>query len=247
MDVAAIIPAYKPDMRLKSHVESLLSNGFSKVVVIDDGSPSASSAVFDSIADIGGCVLLRHVANRGKGAALKTGFSWVAENMPGVAGVVTCDADGQHRSADCLSVAKAMLSGPRGLYLGTRNFSLAGVPFRSRFGNFWISVFFWILHGTWLADTQTGLRAFRREDLTGMASVRGERFDYEMEMLCAASCERLPIKAVSIETVYEPGNPTSHFSPIADSLVICKVVFAAFLRYVLCRRKAFSCVKGEKP
>ena len=231
MDVAAIIPAYKPDMRLKRHVESLLERGFASVVVIDDGSPVEFRSVFDSLADIGRCTLLRHEVNRGKGAALKTGFAWFSENLPDTAGVVTCDADGQHRPEDCETVAKAMLGGARGLYLGVRDFTSAGVPFRSRFGNFWISVFFWLLHGTWLGDTQTGLRAVCREDVEAMASVPGDRFAYEMEMLCAASRKHLPILPVPIATVYESGNPTSHFSPIGDSFVICKVVFADFLRY----------------
>ena len=231
MNVAAIIPAYKPDMRIRRQVEALLERGFARVMVIDDGSPSECAPAFDSLAGIDRCTLLRHAANRGKGAALKTGFSWIAENLPDVAGVVTCDADGQHRPEDCEAVAKAMLGGARGLYLGSRDFSSAGVPFRSRFGNFWISVFFWLLHGTWLGDTQTGLRAICREDIAGMALVKGDRFDYEMEMLCAASRKRLPILPVPIETVYESGNPTSHFSPVGDSFVICRVVFADFLRY----------------
>ena len=231
MDVAVIIPAYKPDMRLKRHVEALLASGFCKVVVVDDGSPAEFRPVFDSLAEIGRCTVLRHEANRGKGAALKTGFAWVAESVPDVVGVVMCDADGQHRPECCVAVAEAMLAGARGLYLGCRDFSSAGVPLRSRFGNFWISVFFWLLHGMWLGDTQTGLRAFRREDLEFMASVPGDRFAYEMEMLCAASRSRLRMAKVHIETVYEPGNPTSHFSPISDSFVICKVVFADFLRY----------------
>ena len=83
MDVAAIIPAYKPDARLRRQVEALLERGFARVVVIDDGSPDEFRPAFDSLADIGRCTLLRYEVNRGKGAALKTGFACKGEEQTG--------------------------------------------------------------------------------------------------------------------------------------------------------------------
>ena len=218
-------------MRLARHVKALLEHGFANVVAIDDGSPSEFRTVFDALSGIGGCTVLRHESNRGKGAALKTGFAWVLERLPDVAGAVTCDADGQHTPEDCAAVAKAMLAGPRGIYLGCRRFSTAGVPLRSRFGNFWTSVLFWVFHGTWLADTQTGLRAFRREELKMMSDVPGDRCGYEMAVLCMASRAGIRMRTVPVATVYERGNPTSHFSPLGDSLEVCGVLLADFMRY----------------
>ena len=64
-----------------------------------------------------------------------------------------------------------------------------------------------------------------------MLGVAGERFEYEMGALCAASRAGLPMVAVSIETVYEDGNSGSHFSPLRDSIRIYRVMFGDLLRY----------------
>jgi len=231
IDAAAIVPSYQPDRRLLECVDGLLAAGFSRIVVVDDGSDPEKRQFFDEVAAKEGCVVLHHPENRGKGAAVKTALVWTAENLPGVAGFVTCDSDGQHRPADCVAVAEAMLNGQRGVYLGTRDFSSAATPLRSRFGNFWTSVFFWLVHGVWLRDTQTGLRAFRIGDAAFLAGVAGDRFEYEAAVLCEAARHRVPIVQVPIETVYMDGNSSSHFCPLRDSVVICRVVLGSFFRY----------------
>ena len=217
-------------MRLARHVKALLEHGFANVVAIDDGSPSEFRTVFDALSGIGGCTVLRHESNRGKGAALKTGFAWVLERLPDVAGAVTCDADGQHTPEDCAAVAKAMLAGPRGIYLGCRRFSTAGVPLRSRFGNFWTSVLFWVFHGTWLADTQTGLRAIPMRFLSRFTAIEGERFEYETNMLLKMKRRGIGFVEQSIETVYEDENLGSHYNAVKDSWRIFRIMIKDLLQ-----------------
>ena len=96
-DVAVLIPAYQPDESLVALVEELRAH-FVHVVVVDDGSTVGA----ESFASVRPRVdaLLAHERNRGKGAALRTGFAWIREYLPHVEGVVTADADGQHKVAD---------------------------------------------------------------------------------------------------------------------------------------------------
>ena len=177
LPVLAVMPAYRPDARLADRAAALLAAGFAGVVAVDDGSPEECTPHFDALAALGGCNVIRHDTNKGKGAALKTAFAHVHETRPDVSGVVTVDADGQHAPSDCRRVADAFLAAPESLVLGTRDFSLHHVPFRSWWGNNWTSVLFAMLYGRRVPDTQTGLRAFPRGMLPLLAAVPGSGYE----------------------------------------------------------------------
>lgn len=164
-DAVVLIPSLEPDERLSRYVAALLEKGFEHIVVVDDGSGPDYRPIFDALAAMPGCEVARHEVNRGKGAALKTGYALIAERFPACSGVITADADGQHTVEDVWRLAEALTRGGRKLYLGSRDFSLPHVPKKSRYGNWITSGVFRLFYGQWLPDTQTGLRAFRREEL----------------------------------------------------------------------------------
>ena len=213
---AILIPAYRPDGKLVELLDGLRPR-FKSIVVVDDGSDSGGG-VFKEAAGRGATVLA-HERNRGKGAALKTGFRWILENLPECEAVVTADADGQHRPDDIARVAEAALSNPRALTLGVRAFT-GKVPLRSRFGNWWTRQFFFLMTRLRVLDTQTGLRGIPAALLPRMLEIPGDRYEYEMAMLADARHHPAPPVQVPIETVYVAGNESSHFSPLRDSLRI---------------------------
>lgn len=102
-----MIPAYEPSGRLAALLEELVLGWPGPIVVVDDGSSTSCSVVFDRARALGATVLV-HGLNRGKGAALKTAFSYLLEQVPTVAGAVTADADGQHLPADIRAVAREL-------------------------------------------------------------------------------------------------------------------------------------------
>ncbi|MFT4214702.1 MAG: bifunctional glycosyltransferase family 2/GtrA family protein [Microbacterium sp.] len=102
-----LIPAFEPDARLVALVRELAADG--PVVVVDDGSGRRFADVFAQAA-AAGALVCTHPRNRGKGAALRTGFAFVAQTWP-AADVVTADADGQHTPADIRRVAAAIGAG----------------------------------------------------------------------------------------------------------------------------------------
>lgn len=210
-DLTVIIPAYDPDETLVGIVREL-ADAFPRILVVDDGSDSGRN-VFDAVRALGATVLV-HPQNRGKGAALKTAFRHVLERLPEAAGAVTVDADGQHLAKDVRRVAAA--AEPGILTLGARSFAGA-VPFRSRLGNLWTRGEFRLLTGATVSDTQSGLRALPRELLEEALAVPGERYEYEIAALVAFA-KRGCVKELPITTVYAPGNPTSHYRPLADTV-----------------------------
>ncbi len=227
-----LIPSLEPDGRLPAYMRQLLEAGFTRAVVVDDGSSQQYQPIFEELAAMEGVTVLHHEVNRGKGCALKTGFTYIRDHIPEASGVITADADGQHTVPDCWKLAEALIADRRVLYLGSRDFDLPNVPPKSRFGNKTTSTVFKLLYGQWLPDTQTGLRAFRREDLQFMIDVPGERFEYEMQMLIACARAKMDMVPITIETVYENENEGTHFHPIRDSYRIYKVILGNFIKFM---------------
>ena len=222
--ILAVIPAFEPDERLVRLVRQLLPE-LPRILVVDDGSVRAT-AIFKTLQEISGVRCLRHERNRGKGAALKTAFAEVLSSFPDVTGVVTADADGQHLPDDIIRVARSLSENPNQLTLGVRTFD-KDIPFRSKLGNLWTVAEFRLLTGQPIRDTQSGLRGIPRMLLPELVSLPGERYDYEIRMLMKAA--RLPngIIQLPIASVYEPGNGTSHFRPLADTFSTQRALFAA--------------------
>lgn len=222
-----LIPAYKPDeslVRLAQQITEL--DAHAEILVVDDGSGSTYVPIFTELA-IRGVTIITHPANRGKGAALRTGLAWARTHRPDQI-VVTADADGQHLPRDILRVGaktERMASiGTRALVLGVRTlpdtrakFTEPTVPLRSRVGNALTVGFFTLATGTRIADTQTGLRGFTTQMIDWALSLRGDKYEYEFSMLLRASRAGVELIELPIVKVYEPGNPSSHFRPIRDS------------------------------
>lgn len=227
-----LIPSLEPDERLPAYIQKLSESGFGHIVIVDDGSSEAYQPIFKEVEGVDRAVVLHHDVNHGKGVALKTGYKYILDNLPDVAGVITADADGQHTVPDCIRLAEEIGKGEKALYLGSRDFSLENIPPKSRSGNKITSVVFKLLYGQYLPDTQTGLRAFRREELPFMINVEGERFEYEMKVLIACSRAGIPMIPVTIETIYENENKGTHFHPIKDSWKIYKVILGSFFKFM---------------
>lgn len=216
-NIYIVIPAYEPDEKLTAVVEELYNETDCKLIVVNDGSGEDKRAVFESIK--GRAVLLEHEHNRGKGAALKTAFAYIKENVSGSYGVITADADGQHKTADIMRIADALEAHPDRLIMGCRKFT-GDIPFRSRFGNNMTRAVFRFAAGVVVSDTQTGLRGFSGKLTDFMLGLSGERYEFEMNMLLEAAREGIAFFEVPIETVYINDNKSSHFKPVRDSLRI---------------------------
>ena len=224
-EIVIVIPSLSPGEELIDYVKGLIKYGFTNIVVVNDGSDVEYDAIFDSLATYKQITLLKHSVNKGKGAALKTAFNYLKNNKQRVKGVLAVDSDGQHLPEDCINIAKQMLGGERGLYLGCRDFNNPNVPWKSRTGNKLTSFFFKILYKQELSDTQTGLRGFLVDDLDLMINTSGERYEYEMEQLIKASLNKLKLICIPIQTVYINNNEESHFRPLKDGLKIYKILF----------------------
>src|SRR3989338_1290449 len=152
--VFLVIPAYDEAESVGKVLSSLKKAGFSRIIVVDDGSKDATAEV----ARNGGAVTISHIVNRGLGGALGTGIQ--AALRLGAEYIVTCDADGQHAPEDVEKVALSLSSGEADAVIGSRMLSPDGMPFYRRVGNFCLNIATFILFGVWVTDSQSGLRGF---------------------------------------------------------------------------------------
>ncbi|MBL8222941.1 MAG: bifunctional glycosyltransferase family 2/GtrA family protein [Bryobacterales bacterium] len=222
-----LIPAYQPGPDLPQLVRSILAETrgiINRAVVVNDGSNAKCDPIFEDVRTVEGVEVIANAINLGKGAALKYGFNHILSTDPSVTGIVTADADGQHLPKDIAETARAHASNPTALILGARAFQ-GEVPLRSRIGNSLTRAVFRIFTGLALSDTQTGLRVWPRAQCLEALRLPFNGYEFEFEHLVRAS--RSAIQEVPIATVYQAGNPTSHFNPVRDSLRI----YFVFLRY----------------
>jgi putative flippase GtrA len=225
--VIVLIPAFRPTDDLIALVEQLRSAPLCDAIyVVDDGSNNEPSRRIVDQAAQAGAIVLRHAVNLGKGMAIRTGLNMIAVSHPNAAGVVTCDADGQHLVEDVLAVAAALHADPECLIMGCRKMP-ADAPWRSRVGNGLTRHVLRFFTAMKISDTQTGLRGIPGSLIPVLLRLRSSGYDFELDMLMAAHRQKRAVVEVPIATVYRDGNATSHFNPVWDSMKI----YFVFLRF----------------
>ena len=204
-----IIPAFKEAARVAAVVGEA-RDYCPDVVVIDDGSPDDTAQV----AAAAGAIVLEHVRNQGKGAALQTGFDYAREQGYDLA--ITLDADGQHAPSDIPAFLQAYARTHSPVLIGNRMGNPAGMPWLRRFVNRFMSAKLSRIMGQHVPDTQCGYRLYHRSAFpAGPCDVHSRRFAAESEVLLRLSLQGRKIGAVTIQTIY--GNEKSKINPLADT------------------------------
>ena len=235
-----IIPAYQPLESLVPLTKEIFEY-FENILVVDDGGGEKYAHIFSELEKMG-AIIVTHAVNQGKGRALKSAINYCLLNPDlAKAGVITVDADGQHRPEDIVKVADTMEACPDAVVLGCRAFDVDNVPWKSRMGN-GISrkVYKWTC-GINVSDTQTGLRGLPYSFLEIAAKCDGEKYEYETNMFLDIKSNKFEIKEVGIKTVYENNNESSHFNAVRDSIRIYSIIlkysfsslFSALIDYIV--------------
>jgi glycosyltransferase involved in cell wall biosynthesis len=208
--MAIVIPVYNHEGTVADVVREALKLRW-PLFVIDDGS---TDGTYDRIKDVASATVIRHGENRGKGAAILTGFAAAA---PSADWAVTMDADGQHHPDDALNLVKAVPQGARPIVVGRRvGMEHRHVPWKSRFGrafsNFWVRA----SGGPDIEDTQSGFRLYPLPEAMHL-QVKAKRFQFEVEILAKARWQGIPVLEAPIRVTYQPdGERVSHYRGFVD-------------------------------
>lgn len=184
-----IIPGYNE----QKHISKVVQDTFSfcdNVIVVDDGSTD------DTSKNAGRAIVLRHIVNLGKGAALRTGVEYAISR--GAKRIVFLDSDGQHDPAMIPEFLENLKHND--IVFGYRKLS-GKMPFVLRFGNWFINTVTSILFSIRLKDTQSGYRAFNTEIYE---DIKWNSADYsvETEIIANVGRKKLKYKEIPIATIY---------------------------------------------
>lgn len=215
-----LIPSYEPDESLVTLVKKLKDLKF-EIILVNDGSGEKYDYIFDQVKDQ--VNYIKQMPNRGKGQALRMGFSYANLHCENFDFVITCDGDGQHAVEDILRVNERLIKTKRPVF-GVRKFD-ENTPKRSRNGNFMSRLCRTMITKDYISDDQCGLRGFPMKLMNELITIHGDHYEYEMNVICTFQMKRFRYEEIVIQTIYLDNNSSSHFSPGLDTFRIQRVIW----------------------
>lgn len=199
MKLCIVIPAYNEEKIIGKTLDTLPKKipPFKEIikVVVDDGSGDQTF----KIAKKRKVVVLKHILNRGLGAALKTGLDYAKKQKADV--VVTFDADGQHHHEDLIKVLVPIINHTADVVIGSRFKDQTQIPKSRKLVNFAGNIATLIFFGIWTTDSQSGLRALSKKSLNSI-NLKGQRMEVSSEFFKEIKINKLKFKEVPIKTIY---------------------------------------------
>jgi glycosyltransferase involved in cell wall biosynthesis len=211
--VAAVLPAYRTAASIRAVIEAIPAS-VRHVIVVDDASPDGLRAVVSALDDPR-VTMVSHAANRGVGAAMKTGFERALELGADI--VVKLDSDGQMDPGLIPAFVAPLIEGRADLAKGNRFADLAfidAMPPLRRMGNLALSFLVKAASGYWsLLDPCNGYLALSRDLLQDIRRERlADRYFFEISLLC----ESYRVGGVVLDVDMRPryGDEVSSLSPM---------------------------------
>ena len=204
-----ILPGYNVGRHLAGVVAAIRAQQPEiRILVVDDGSADRTAAE----ARRAGAEVIAHPVNRGKGAALATGFAWALDS--GLEWVYTMDADGQHLPAEMADLMATARTGDLDVVVGNRMDRTGEMPWLRKQTNRFTSWVVSRLAGVAIPDSQNGYRLLRVRCLEGLR-LRTARYDTESEVLVRLARRGCRIGSAPVSTVY--GDERSSINPLVDT------------------------------
>lgn len=194
-DTYIVIAAYNEEKNIVSVIKDLKKAGYSKIVVVDDGSKDHTfQNTYES-----GVYALHHKVNRGQGAALKTGIDFAVKQRAKY--IVTFDADGQHQTKDLPAMLEPVRKGIADISLGSRFLKRTDIPFTRKVllkGSIFV---IWLFYGVKMTDAHNGFRVFSR-DAAKKIRIRSDRMEHASEIIEQIKKNKLRFVEVPVTIKY---------------------------------------------
>ena len=194
--LTVVIPCFNEAATIEQVVERVAAHApeGSEVIVVDDASTDGTAAILrDKVA--GRARVFFHETNRGKGAALRTGFAAATGDV-----VLVQDADLEYDPRDYAKILAPIVEGRADVVFGTR---FAGgeshrvLYFWHSVGNRFLTLVSNMFTNLNLTDMEAGYKAFRRDVLMSL-DLREDRFGFEPEITARVARKKCRIYEVGI-------------------------------------------------
>jgi glycosyltransferase involved in cell wall biosynthesis len=194
MLLSVIIPVYNESATIEEVIRRVAATPYEKqIIIVDDGSSDSSR---EKIQQLTGANIEKyfHEKNRGKGAAVATGWSKVRGDV-----VLIQDADLEYDPADYAALLRPITDGKADVVFGSR---FVGYPRRVLFfwhalGNRFLTLLANMLNDLNLSDMETGYKVFTQE-VAKSIQIRSDRFGFEPEFTAKVAKRKFRIYEVPI-------------------------------------------------
>ncbi len=210
MPILTIIPAYNAAEFLPRLLERISKiHPLENAVVINDGSSDDTEVQALNF----NVNVIKHNENRGKGAALVSGFQFAYQKN--YDGVITIDADLQHPPEYIPNLLERAQEGSFDMVIGSRRHALKEIPLPRRFSNYTTSLITSMLTRTYIEDSQSGYRYISRNVIAGV-QLTEPGYQLETEIIIKAARAGFKIGFTPIPVIYN--NSPSAMNHVKDTL-----------------------------
>lgn len=197
--LSIVIPCYNE----KDNIEKIVCRvkaadvDSKEIIIVDDCSIDGTRDILDNIIRADVETILYHEKNKGKGAALRTGFAAATGDI-----VIIQDADQEYDPSEYPKIIKPIIDGEADVVYGSRfkDGQMKGY-LSNRLANWFLTRFSNLFTGLDCTDMETCYKAFRREIIQSI-DIEEERFGFEPEITSKIAKKHVKFKEVSIS--YHP-------------------------------------------
>jgi len=207
-DVWIILAAYNEQDRIKSVLDAVKKHA-KHIIVVDDGSKDGTA---DIVRKCKGVTLLQHKRNLGKGSAVRSGCDFAVKQGANI--LVLMDSDGQHDARNIPRFIKTMKDVD--VVFGYRT-ERSQMPLLYKFGNWFLTMYTFLLFGSRIKDTQGGFRSMT-SDAYKKIRWHATRYEMETEMIAHAAKHKLKYRQIPIKTIYHDAYKGTS---VSDGFKIC--------------------------
>lgn len=198
--VSILIPVFNEEKTIRRVIESVFSQNYKKmsvekpeIIVVDDHSTDKTYSILQQLSKERNIRVVRHKANQGKGAAIRTGLSKLTGDY-----IIIQDADLEYNPADYPKLLAPLIAKQADVVYGSR-MRLKTPPefYVSLLGNKILTYSTNMLFGSNLSDVFVGYKAFTKKSIEGL-QLQSDGFDIEIELTAHFLKKKLKIIEVPI-------------------------------------------------